>query len=97
MLAKTDGTLSVSFVPDVKPAVADRKGHRRWSFDFRNIGMVFASNATLFCALDIAQWLADRYALSTLPTNLVAAVIATSLGLAFAHSPQKLMRILSEK
>jgi hypothetical protein len=82
MLAKTDGSLS--FVPDVTPAVADRKEHRRWSFDFRNIGMVFASNATLFCALDMAQWLADRYALSTLPTNLVAAVIATSLGLAFA-------------
>jgi hypothetical protein len=84
MLAKTDGILSVSCVPDVMPAVADRKEHRRWSFNFRNIGMAFASNATLFCALDMAQWLADRYAPSTLPTNLVAAVIATSLGLAFA-------------
>jgi len=84
MLAKAEGTVPVSFVPDVTPAFAHRTEHHRWSFDFRSIGMVFATNATLFCALDMAQWLADQYALSTVPTNLVAAAIATTLGLAFA-------------
>jgi hypothetical protein len=65
-------------------AVADRAERRWWTFDVRSIAMVFATNTTLFCALDLAQWLADRYDLSTLPTNLVAAVIATALGLVFA-------------
>jgi hypothetical protein len=84
MLAKVDRARPVSFIPSIASAVADRTEHRRWTFDFRSIGMVFATNTTLFCALDMAQWLSDRYALSTLPTNLVAAVIATTLGLVFA-------------
>jgi hypothetical protein len=79
MLARTNGTL-----PEVTTAVAERTKHRWWSLDLRSIGMVFATNTTLFCALDMAQWVADRYSLSMLPTNLVAAVFATSLGLAFA-------------
>ena len=83
-LTNTDGALPLSFAPDVTPAVAERTERRWWSVDFRSIGLVFATNTTLFCALDIAQWLADRYALSMLPTNLIAAMIATTLGVAFA-------------
>jgi hypothetical protein len=87
MLAQADGTLPTSCVPDASPAAADPAERSRWTIDVRGIAMVFATNTTLFCALDLAQWLADRYALSTLPTNLLAAVIATALGLAFAAGP----------
>jgi hypothetical protein len=87
MLAQAGDTLPTSLVPDAAPAAADRAERARWTIDVRSIAMVFATNTTLFCALDLAQWLADRYALSTLPTNLLAAVIATTLGLAFAAAP----------
>jgi hypothetical protein len=79
MLRKTNGALL-----ELTSALADRIERRWWSLDPRSIGIIFATNTTLFCALDLAQWLADQYALSTLPTNLVAAVIATSLGVVFA-------------
>src|SRR5262245_45024836 len=84
MQVNTDCTLPLSLAPDVTPAASERAERRRWSIDLRNIGLVFATNTILFCALDIAQWLAERYALSMLPTNLIAAMIATVLGLAFA-------------
>jgi hypothetical protein len=81
-LANADGALS--FASDETPTCAERTEPRRWSVDFRSIALVFATNTTLFCALDIAQWIADRFALSMLPTNLIAALIATTLGIAFA-------------
>ena len=84
MLAKADGTHAASFVPDLFPAVADRTEPRRCRIGLRGIAIIFTTNTTLFCALDMAQWVAERYALSTLPTNLIAALIATALGLAFA-------------
>jgi hypothetical protein len=52
--------------------------------DVRMFGMIFVSNMTLFCALDMAQWVAERFDMSSLPTNITAAVIATALGLIFA-------------
>jgi hypothetical protein len=89
MLAKADSTLPISFDPGAMPAPADETEHRRWTFDVRSAGLVFATNTTLFSALDMAQWLADRYELSTLPTNLVAAVIATALGLVFVQVSER--------
>jgi hypothetical protein len=50
------------------------------SADIRTFGVIFVSNTTLFSALDIAQWLADRFDMSLLPTNMIAAVMATSVG-----------------
>ena len=54
--------------------------NRLRSEDFRMFAVIFVSNTTLFSALDIAQWLADRFDMSSLPTNMIAAVIATSVG-----------------
>jgi len=48
--------------------------------DIRVFGVIFISNTTLFSALDMAQWLADRFDMSSLPTNMIAAVMATSVG-----------------
>jgi hypothetical protein len=52
------------------------------SGDIRMFAVIFVSNTTLFSALDIAQWLADRFDMSSLPTNMIAAVMATSVGVA---------------
>jgi hypothetical protein len=53
------------------------------SQDIRMFGVIFISNTTLFSAMDLAQWLADRFEISSLPTNMIAAVIATALGIVF--------------
>ena len=45
-----------------------------------NIGVMIATNTTLFTALDMGQWIADKWSLWTLPANMVAAIIATALG-----------------
>jgi hypothetical protein len=50
--------------------------------DFGNIGIMVATNTALFTGLDLGQWIADALALWMLPANMVAAVIATALGLA---------------
>ena len=49
---------------------------------FVNIGISVATNAALFTGLDLGQSIADALSLWTLPANMVAAVIATALGLA---------------
>jgi hypothetical protein len=46
-----------------------------------NIGVMIATNTTLFTALDMGQWIADKWSLWTLPANMVAAIIATALGI----------------
>lgn len=56
--------------------------NRLRSEDIRMFAVIFVSNTTLFSALDIAQWLADRFDMSSLPTNMIAAVMATSVGVA---------------
>jgi hypothetical protein len=48
---------------------------------FGNIGISIATNVALFTSLDLGQWIADTLSLWTLPANLLAAVIATALGL----------------
>jgi hypothetical protein len=48
---------------------------------FGSIGISIATNAALFTSLDLGQWIADTLSLWTLPANLLAAVIATALGL----------------
>ena len=50
--------------------------------DIRVFSVIFISNTTLFSALDMAQWLADRFDMSSLPTNMIAAVMATGVGVA---------------
>jgi hypothetical protein len=47
-----------------------------------NIGVMIATNTTLFTALDMGQWIADKLSLWMLPANMVAAIIATALGIA---------------
>ena len=47
-----------------------------------NIGIMIATNTVLYTGLDLGQWVADKFSLWMLPANLVAAIIATSLGLA---------------
>jgi hypothetical protein len=49
-----------------------------------NVGVMVATNTALFTALDLGQWIAETLALWTLPANVVAAVIATGLGLALS-------------
>ena len=49
---------------------------------FANIAISVATNTALFTSLDLGQWIADTLSLWTLPANMVAAVIATALGLA---------------
>jgi uncharacterized membrane protein YjjP (DUF1212 family) len=49
-----------------------------------NIGVMIATNTALFTALDMGQWIADKFALWTFPANVVAAIIATGLGLALS-------------
>ena len=46
-----------------------------------NFGIMIATNTALFTALDISQWVAEHYALWSLPANLVAATIATGLAI----------------
>jgi len=45
-----------------------------------NIGVMIATNTALFTALDMGQWIADKLSLWTLPANVIAAIIATALG-----------------
>jgi hypothetical protein len=57
---------------------------------FGNIAITIATNTALFTGLDLGQWIADTLSLWTLPANLVAAVIATALGLALSAASQVL-------
>jgi hypothetical protein len=49
-----------------------------------NIGVMIATNTALYTGLDMGQWVADKFSLWTLPANMVAAIIATALGLALS-------------
>ena len=49
-----------------------------------NIGVMIATNTALFTALDMGQWIADKLSLWALPANVVAAIIATALGVALS-------------
>jgi len=55
-----------------------------------NVGVMVATNTALFTALDLGQWLADTFALWTLPANMVAAIIATALGVALSAAGRAL-------
>lgn len=55
-----------------------------------NVGVMVATNTALFTALDLGQWLADTFALWTLPANMVAAIIATGLGVALSAAGRAL-------
>ena len=46
-----------------------------------NIGVMIATNTALYTGLDMGQWVADKFSLWMLPANMVAAIIATALGL----------------
>ena len=61
---------------------------------FANIGISVATNTALFTGLDLGQWIADKFSLWSLPSNLVAAVIATAFGLALT-SATRLFRVCS--
>jgi hypothetical protein len=55
-----------------------------------NVGIMVATNTALFTGLDMGQWIADTLALWTLPANIVAAVIATALGLSLTAAGRAL-------
>ena len=55
-----------------------------------NAGIMIATNTALFSALDLGQWIADKLDLSTLSADVVAAVIATGLGLALSAAGRAL-------
>jgi len=50
---------------------------------FANIGMSIASNTALFTGLDVGQRIADKFSLWALPANLLAALIAVLIAMAF--------------
>ena len=50
--------------------------------DIGQIGSMIATNTVLFSALDLGQWIADKFALWSLPANILAAVIVALLALA---------------
>ena len=49
---------------------------------FGGVEVNIATNTALFTGLDLGTWISDTLSLSTLPANLVAAMIATAFGLA---------------
>ena len=49
---------------------------------FANIGISIATNTALFTGLDLGQWISDKLSLWSLPSNVIAAIIATAFGLA---------------
>ena len=57
---------------------------------FANIGISVATNTALFTGLDLGQWLADKLSLSSLPANVIAAVIATGFGVALTAAGRHL-------
>lgn len=90
MRGQANVTLSGAFVPAATCSISIGMAPQRSTAPasvgnqhLRRIGIIFATNTALFCALDMAQWLAEQWGLSTLPTNMVAATIATTLALAF--------------
>jgi hypothetical protein len=56
---------------------------------FANIAVSVATNTALFTSLDLGQWIADTLSLWTLPANLIAAVIATALGLTLTAASRR--------
>ena len=50
---------------------------------FANIGISIASNTALFTGLDVGQWVADKLSLWALAANLLAALIAVLIAMAF--------------
>jgi len=59
---------------------------------FANIAISVATNTALFTGLDLGQWISDKLSLWSLPSNLIAAVIATVFGLALTAAMQFLRR-----
>jgi hypothetical protein len=54
-----------------------------------NIGVSIATNTALFTGLDLGQWISDKFSLWSLPANVIAAMIATALGLALTVATRK--------
>src|SRR5262245_52995139 len=59
---------------------------------FANIAVSVATNTALFTGLDLGQWISDKFSLWSLPSNLIAAVIATVFGLALTAAMRFLRR-----
>jgi hypothetical protein len=58
--------------------------------EIANIGVMVATNTALFTALDLGQWVADTFSLWMLPANMVAAAIATALGITLTAASRAL-------
>ena len=58
--------------------------------EIANIGVMVATNTALFTALDLGQWLADTLHLWMFPANVVAATIATALGITLTAASRAL-------
>jgi len=59
---------------------------------FANIGINVATNTALFTGLDLGQWISDKLSLWSLPSNVIAAVIATAFGVALTAATRALAR-----
>ena len=59
---------------------------------FANIGISVATNTALFTGLDLGQWISDKFSLWSLPSNVIAAVIATAFGVALTAATRMLTR-----
>jgi hypothetical protein len=57
---------------------------------FANIGISIATNTALFTGLDLGQWIADKLSLWSLPSNVIAAVIATVFALTLTAASRML-------
>ena len=58
--------------------------------EIANIGIMVATNTALFTALDLGQWIADTFSLWMLPANMVAATIATAMGISLTAASRAL-------
>jgi hypothetical protein len=58
--------------------------------EIANIGVMVATNTALFTALDLGQWVADTFSLWMFPANVVAATIATALGITLTAASRAL-------
>jgi hypothetical protein len=62
---------------------------------FANIGISIVTNTALFTGLDLGQWIADEFSLWSLPANVIAAIIATTIGLALTAA-SRVLRVRRE-
>jgi hypothetical protein len=72
-----------------KVSVTHKEGNVLMRETLANVGVSIATNTALFTGLDLGQWISDKFSLWSLPANVIAAIIATALGLALTVATQR--------